>query len=274
MSMDINKLADHFAHASFRVESVHHYFVEAGLTSWQKTMPYPGFVFLLGGSAELVFDGTAYRPMPECVVHGGADMSLAMRVIGEAKCEYFLVLYEIDEPEPEGMNLRSSHFELLTGRSPRLTELLWNLWRTFHRPGAIPAFQTEMLFRCVLSEVFVCALHQTSISSQALFDSISSYIHAHYMDSLTMPRLAEQNGINKNRLAYVFYKHAGMGPGDYLLQYRLKCAKELLLSDSAPLREIAQATGFNDPFYFSKAFKKQFGVSPSEYRERFINNTW
>jgi AraC-like DNA-binding protein len=64
-----------------------------------------------------------------------------------------------------------------------------------------------------------------------------------------------------------------MGPGDYLLQYRLNQAKKLLITNRSPLHEVAQAAGFNDPFHFSKAFKKQFEISPSDFRAKFINNT-
>lgn len=92
------------------------------------------------------------------------------------------------------------------------------------------------------------------------------------MDDLTIQMLAEHGGVNRNRLTYVFHKYAGMGPGDYLLRYRLNKAKELLLIDSLPVREIAQAAGFRDPFYFSRVFKRRIGISPSGFREGFINN--
>lgn len=273
MKIDINRLAEHFAHTPFQVVDVLHYTFEAGWTGWQETMPYPGFLFQLGGNAELVFNGTAYQLFPGNVVHGGADMRLDMHVAGKAKWEYILVLYRIQGPEPKGICLTETHFELPVAQSLRLTELLQRLCRVSSQPGGIPAFQTETLFREVLNELFVCAHNQSSGSAQALFEQVSAYIHEHYMEALTIPRLAEQNGISRNRLAYVFYKYGGMGPGDYLLQYRLNRARELLLFNNAVLREIAQATGFNDPFYFSKAFKKKFGISPSEFRKKFINNT-
>lgn len=273
MKIDVNKLAEHFARTSFCVEGVYHYSCEPGWAGWQKTTPYPGFVFLMNGEAELIFNGTTYQLTKDKVVHGGADMSLNMRVTGTTNWEYFLVLYKIKEVESGELCLPETHFELEPGQSPRLTELLWNLWRNYNQPGAISEFQTEMLFRCVLGETFVCSRNRASQEIQELFNQISTYIQEHYMDSFTMQRLADQNGISKNRLAYLFYKYAGMGPGDYLMQCRLNRAKELLLLDHSPLRVIAQATGFNDPFYFSRAFKKRYGISPSEFRVKFINNS-
>lgn len=273
MKMDVNKLAEHFARTSFCVEGVYHYICEPGWTGCQKTMPYPGFIFQLNGEVELIFNGTPYLLTKDKVVHGGADMSLNMTVTGTTNWEYFLVLYKVKDRETGDIRLPEVHFELEPGQSPRLTELLWNLWRNHNQPGAIFEFQTEMLFRCVLGEIFVCSTKRASLETQELFQQISQYIQEHYMDSFTMQRLAEQHGISKNRLAYLFYKYAGMGPGDYLMQYRLNRAKELLLLDASPLRTIAQATGFNDPFYFSRAFKKRYGIPPSEFREKFINST-
>ncbi len=273
MKIDINKLAEHFARTSFQVETVYRYVREHGMCYNAHSEPFPGFVFPLNGKAEFVFNGKSYILAPGNVVHGGAHMRLNRRVLGNTRWEYLLILYSITASEPKGFNLPKEHFELATGQSPRLAELLYRLWNISSQPGGVAMFQTETLFRDVLEEVFVCARNQTSGDAQDLFEQVSAYIHERYMEHLTVPRLAEQSGVNRNRLAYVFNKYAGMGPGDYLLQYRLNRAKELLIASKAPLHEIAQATGFNDPFHFSKVFKKQFGISPSEFRDKFINNT-
>lgn len=273
MNVDINKLAKHFARTPFQVEGVYHNIFEPGWSGWQKTMPYPGFIFQLKGNATLVFDQTTYQLGPNSITHGGANMSLDMSVNGKSKWEYILVLYKILGTEPNELCLPDTHFQFQTGESPRLIDLIWNLWKAYNQPDAFSEFQTEMLFRCALGEAFICSNNHSNLSSGSLFQNISSYLQEHYMDALTMPHLAELNGINPNRLSYLFYKHAGMGPGDYLLHYRLNRAKELLLYNNAPLREISHAVGFNDPFYFSKAFKKKFDISPSEFRNKFRNNT-
>jgi YesN/AraC family two-component response regulator len=49
-------------------------------------------------------------------------------------------------------------------------------------------------------------------------------------------------------------------------------AQEMLFTSDAPVHQIAQTVGIADPFYFSRVFKKQFGISPTEYRDTFINN--
>lgn len=193
-------------------------------------------------------------------------------MIGDQRWEYISVLYEIQGPEPEDICLPDTHFELSIGQNPRLTDLLWRLWRAHNQPGAIPAFRVETLFRCVLEEVFVCSLNKPSDEAQALFEQVSAYIHEHYADMLTVRGLAEQNGVNENRLFYVFSKYAGMGPGDYLMAYRLNLARELMITSDLPISEVARQVGYADPLYFSRIFRKRFDISPSRLREEFRNN--
>lgn len=70
----------------------------------------------------------------------------------------------------------------------------------------------------------------------------------------------------------VFYKKVrgvtGYSPYEYLRVMRLKKAAEMLLTEDLTIAEVAYSVGINDPFYFSKCFKNQFGVSPSAYRKK------
>lgn len=273
MRLEINQLAEHYARTSFQVELVYRGIREPGMETKAYTEPFAGFIFPIAGKAEYTFNGIPYILYPGKVVHGGARMELTGKVLGNTRWEYLLVLYKISGIEPEGICLPASHFELATGVNPRMSELVERLWKISSHPGGIVAFQKETLFRTILEEVFISVRNHSNRGVRELFEQISEYIHVHYMEPLTVSGLAEQNGINKNRLAYIFYKYANMGPGDYLLQYRLNRARELLLSGNAPVKEIAAAVGFNDPFYFSRAFKKHVQAAPSEYRELFINNT-
>ncbi len=72
----------------------------------------------------------------------------------------------------------------------------------------------------------------------------------------------------------MFRKHAGMGAAEYLLNYRIKMAQKMLCTSDVPVQQIAQAVGIADPFYFSRVFKKRVGISPTKYREKFINNPY
>lgn len=189
-------------------------------------------------------------------------MQLDRRVIGNARWEYLLVLYRIFASEPSGFCLPKTHFQLAPRQSPRLMELCELLWRMSGNPGGISAFQTETLFRCILEELFVSVRNQSNDGEQALFEHITAYIDEHYMEALTVSALAEQNNLNENRLFYVFKKYSGMGPGRYLMTYRLNRAKDCLASSDSPIGEVANTVGYTDALYFSRIFKKHLVFPP------------
>jgi YesN/AraC family two-component response regulator len=70
----------------------------------------------------------------------------------------------------------------------------------------------------------------------------------------------------------VFYEKiksiVGMTPVDFVRHVRMQRAEELVARSKSSFSEIAYAVGFSDPKYFSKCFKKETGMSPSEYREK------
>ncbi|GKU77233.1 AraC family transcriptional regulator [Paenibacillus sp. L3-i20] len=273
MNIDVNKLAEHLAHTPFQVKGVYRYAKNPGVPYADYTDSFPGFVFPLTGKTQFQFNGTPYILSPGKVVHGGANMKLAQKLFGNTNWEYILVLYRICSSELEESSLSHQHFELLTGQSPRLIELITRLWHVYNQRGGISMFQTEMLFRDVLNEALLCVDNrQNSCESHTLFERVSTYIHDFYYQNLTITSLAEQYNVNRNRLSYVFRRHVDMGPAEYILKYRINMAQEMLFTSDAPVQQIAHTVGIDDPFYFSRVFKKQFGISPTEYREKFINN--
>ncbi|WP_155590496.1 helix-turn-helix transcriptional regulator [Lysinibacillus cavernae] len=273
MKIDVNQLAEHLAHTPFQVEGVYRYDKNSGVPYADYTDSFPGFVFPLTGKIQFQFNGTPYIFSPGKVVHGGAKMTLDQEIFGNTNWEYILVLYRICNSELEESSFSHQHFELSTGQSPRLIELIMRLWHVYNQRGGISKFQTEMLFRDVLNEALLCVVNrQSNCESHTLFERVTNYIHEYYYQSLTISSLSEQNNVNRNRLSYVFRKHAGMGPAEYLLKYRINMAQEMLFTSDVPVQQIAETVGIGDPFYFSRVFKKQFGISPTEYRENFINN--
>ncbi|MPM11519.1 HTH-type transcriptional activator RhaS [bioreactor metagenome] len=272
MEIELDRLVEHFTNISYRVAGVYHYTIEPGSSGRQKTSEFPGFIFPIGGRAQYHFDGTPYTAGRGKIVHGGADMILDKLVVGDTKWEYISVIYEIKGFEPAEISLPETHFEIVTGQNQHMTELLRRLHKTFSEPGSISAFQTEVLFRRVLEAAFVSARNQTNHGACPLYEHVTSYIQEHYMNDLSVRELAEQNGANENRLFYVFKKYTGMGPGEYLLQYRLNRAKELLITGDTAVGEIARSVGYDDPLYFSRIFKQRFGLPPSQLRAKFRNN--
>jgi AraC-like DNA-binding protein len=95
---------------------------------------------------------------------------------------------------------------------------------------------------------------------------LQSYISRRLAEPVTLAELAKQANLSPTHFARVFKRQLGISPINYVIQKRMTQASSLLTETSMPLKQIAEAVGYDDPFYFSRLFKKTLGVSPAAYR--------
>ncbi|WP_312699151.1 AraC family transcriptional regulator [Sedimentibacter sp.] len=101
-----------------------------------------------------------------------------------------------------------------------------------------------------------------------LVEQVMEYIRQNYAEDITISQTAKEFAVDRRKLARVFERYIGISPNSYLIEFRMLKAKELLRTCNCTVKQIAECVGYPDSLYFSKAFKKQTGVSPIEYRER------
>lgn len=101
------------------------------------------------------------------------------------------------------------------------------------------------------------------------FNCILRYVECRYADPLSLSSLSETFRISSSYLSKLFRQRAGRSFGEFLLAIRIDAAKRLIRENPGmPLKEVAECVGFNDPFYFSRAFKSIAGLPPSDYSRR------
>ena len=96
--------------------------------------------------------------------------------------------------------------------------------------------------------------------------SEAEFISSHYSEEIDLNACAERCGFSRSRFTHLFTKVLGISPYKYQQKFRLEQACELLCSSTLPISEVAESVGFDDALYFSRLFKKRFGVTPSKYR--------
>lgn len=99
---------------------------------------------------------------------------------------------------------------------------------------------------------------------------VKRYISEHYQEEISLSTAAEKVNISPVYLSRLFKKEEGINFLDYLNQYRIDAAKRLLQEPQYNVLEVADMTGFKNTRYFSKIFKKNVGLTPSEYRKRHL----
>ena len=103
--------------------------------------------------------------------------------------------------------------------------------------------------------------------SSDVANSVRKYIDANYSNcELSMNDISGELCINQTYLRKMFKSETGMTLTEYITKIRLEKAKSIILETGAGLTEVAEKVGYSDVSYFSKAFKKYFGVSPSHIK--------
>ncbi len=92
------------------------------------------------------------------------------------------------------------------------------------------------------------------------------YIEENYDSQLNLEEVAGEVGLSSSYFSRSFKKKFGISFTDYLKQLRLDRARRLLRSSGKNISEIAVEVGYNDSNYFSKVFKKEESLAPTEYR--------
>lgn len=99
-------------------------------------------------------------------------------------------------------------------------------------------------------------------------DAAIEYIMDHYDGDVSLATTAEAVFLSPGYFCTLFRQYTGQNYVDYLNGVRLNAACELLAHSLLKTYEIAFEVGFKDEAYFTRLFKKQYGVSPSEYRKK------
>jgi signal transduction histidine kinase/DNA-binding response OmpR family regulator len=112
-----------------------------------------------------------------------------------------------------------------------------------------------------------------TLVDQKFLQKVFSLITQHISDSsLNVESLTEDLALSRSVLHRKILSLVGETPGELIRRIRLKKAASLIDQKFGNLSEIALEAGFNNPAYFSECFKKQFGMSPSQYQQKFSEN--
>ena len=96
-------------------------------------------------------------------------------------------------------------------------------------------------------------------------EKIKEYIRKNLDKRLTLNQLSEVFGFNPKYISLLFAKHAECSFVEFINAEKIAKAQKLLLEESAAVYEISEKLGYENPFYFSKVFKKHTGLSPRDY---------
>ncbi len=203
---------------------------------------------------------------------------------GTVHCEHF---YDPSQPYrilwltlfPQSIHFHATTYSQAKGYSQSMKRLslsppmcakLWDTCRenNFSKDKLLQAKFHYLLMECLYYILNNDLLQETNASfyHEQVAEQIVNYIESYYWEDLSLEYLAGIVHYSPHHLNLVFKKHIGIPVHRYISEVRLKKSKDLLQSGEMLIKQIASATGFKDPLYFSRKFKQYFGTSPQTYQ--------
>ncbi|ANY67770.1 AraC family transcriptional regulator [Paenibacillus sp. BIHB 4019] len=125
--------------------------------------------------------------------------------------------------------------------------------------------QNQILFHQILLYLLEQMDAKYATSDKPSMERSVAYLENHFNEKITREQLAAMAGVSPSHYSTLFKQLNGFSPNEYLSRLRVHRAKELLITGSGTLREIALKVGYHDEFYLSRRFKQQTGAAPSGY---------
>lgn len=171
---------------------------------------------------------------------------LTAKINSDAQVDYFKAGADAYMPKPFEMKVLEARVENLIVR----------------REKSIASFKES-------KEVEVSSMNYGSLDEEFLKSAII-VVEEHLEDiEFDFDAFAVDMGSSKSTLHRKLKSLTGLSPGEFIRSIRLKHACKMLIANNNPISEIAFSLGFNDPKYFSRSFKSEYNMSPSEYRNMY-----
>lgn len=215
-----------------------------------------GLAFFCGGESILSFENKRIKAVKNTLIYfpKGSDYTVRESIPGQCYAINFQMRTE-EVLEPFSVQIKNANAFL---QSFKESHRIW----TKKSPGYSTKIKSELyniLYQ--LQTEFELPYANTSVIEPAV-----SYIHSNYdKEMISVSHLAELCGVSPVYLRNLFVRRFALSPIRYINRLKMTRAEELLSSQMYAVRDVCFLSGFQDESYFSREFKKYFGVSPRDY---------
>ena len=216
-------------------------------------------VFFTEGEIEYIFDTYTLNTGKDGLLYLAEGSKYS--IIIKKPCKYIYVDFKI---ENEYNSNKSCIFKNI---SPSLKSEFIKIFYTWNKKNLWYIPNSFSTLYNIFTEI-IKSENKSYAKQNKLFSKITSYILENYTSStLNINDIANYAGISQVHLRRIFKSAANTTPIKYVNFLKLEKAKNMLINSNYNINEIASSVGFDDAYYFSRIFKKEFGISPSEYKK-------
>lgn len=156
------------------------------------------------------------------------------------------------------------------GDSETIRQLLYQIYSSRGETLSNQAAMTGYLY-LLMAQLIGASLQPVNEDISMMYlKRATEFIAKYYTKPITVEEIARHLNISRSHLYRIFVKHMDISPKAYLDQYKIHMACVLMVQTSLSLQQIAAAVGYDDPFHFSKVFKREKNCSPAQYRQQYF----
>lgn len=189
-------------------------------------------------------------------------------------CSYLTILFEMDLPDAQRISNRvfNAHRDI------------HNALNNFIKVSSNETFYDNELMLCYLKELIGKLLQYDFLSStpvastpmqqrfeNELLNEIIIYINENIYESFTIEEICHKFSISRSSLQTLFKNNLSIAPKQYISDLKLNKSKLLIKESMYTISEISSKLGFSSIHYFSRKFKQQFGITPTDYAKTIYN---
>ena len=258
-------LVKEFRQNTFEVFRIKKFAKNTTYTQNSYTTNLSAFIFPIRGRAKIEFNNEVYIAEMGKVIHGCKDKNISFKVLGDEEFEYINIYY-IADGYIESNSYMNSTFEFEVTNYDKVLKSLYELIEISSKHQLVSKVNLQIQTSLFLREIFTDHNYKRELSEKDFTADVSKFISENYMKEITLSSLSERYGEKSNRISYLFNKYLNVRPIDYLIQCRMSAAYRLL-NEGLSVKEVSKKVGYNDEFYFSRLFKKSFGITPSKLKK-------
>ena len=216
------------------------------------------FVYFIYGNANYSFDSYSFNANPQNFIYLARDSVYDIHILEKSKfiCidfDFFNDFIKKSEAFKKNASALKINFSKIF--------YLWNQ----KMPWSVS--ETFSILYSLYSDA-IKAANQKYAGKNKLLSEITSYILSHYTEiDFSVKDVADYVGISETHLRRILKQDFNTSPIKYINCLKLDKAKNMLQSSNYTINEIALSVGYDDPYYFSRVFKRETGLSPSEYKK-------
>lgn len=234
----------------------------------RRRFTYHSIEYVAGGAGELVIRGQRFALKPGSVFYYGPATPHVITTDPQRP----LVKYFVDFCGPRFAALLKRH--PLAGHAPctfapsaRVRESFAELQQSGRDAGPHTPELCACLLELLILRMAGPALSQEDAESaaQATYQRCRQLVESRFLDLQSLGDIAEASHVDATYLCRLFKRYGAESPYQVLVRLKMRHAADLLSGTPLLIKQVSKATGFADPYHFSRVFKKNYGVSPRAF---------